>query len=732
VKTNNTFRLILKFFDRIFSIKLTLVMSLVLLTLIPAGIILIITLVGLADFVQKDIENNSLLVGKRTFEYITNYVTSPFRISQNIAFIADRKRLITTDIDNIKDLLFPMFITNPSVSYVYFGAEDNTFAGYTIGTTSQYSFTVLENNTYWAVDVVNNVTGATATPDPSQMSYLDLNTQEWYYTARANYVPKWIGPYFIPNNIYNDPHAIYLSAFYPWYNESSPRKEVLGVGGCDIIISTMTSFLQSVSTSQNSAVYIIENNGFLMVAGSKPTDVYFNISSDLSTMNRLTLSQSSDPTIAALGAELQQEYGLTIKAGQILSKSYHVNGVSIFLDPHLFSDQYGLDWTILVIIAQSDFTGPTDQFRNTILITDTIVIVVTIAFGLILAYAITMPLIRLGSKMENLRKMKGLTETKSDNKISPFSRLKLFHEVRVLDRNFSNLEKAVQGFMKFVPREIVMDFLNEPNGEDMFRPFVTEKNVAILFSDIANFTSITEKLHPRQLISMLNLYFEETSVVIRLFSGTLDKYIGDSLMSFWNAPKDVPLYEVQACRAALKMQKVIGQLNERFSTDGLPCFYTRIGVHAGDVLVGNTGSSYRLSYTIMGDSVNLGSRLEGLNKMYGTSILISNSCKRKVERVMTTRLIDRVAVKGKQKGVKVYELIGEGVSDEIMAEANRYTSIMHTYFKREFSDALIRFEEYLQQRPNDVACLQMIERCKMYIQVAPPADWTGIDVKHEK
>ena len=186
--------------------------------------------------------------------------------------------------------------------------------------------------------------------------------------------------------------------------------------------------------------------------------------------------------------------------------------------------------------------------------------------------------------------------------------------------------------MKFVPKEIVMDFLTEEqNGGDLFKPFVSEKKVAILFSDIESFTSISENLHPRQLISMLNVYFEEASNVVRSHSGTLDKYIGDSIMAFWNAPHDLEHYEIQACRAAIEMQRVIGELNERFLNDGLPPFNTRIGVHVGNVLVGNTGSSFRLSYTIMGDSVNLGSRLEGLNKLYGTRTLISHDCKTQVD-----------------------------------------------------------------------------------------------------
>jgi adenylate cyclase len=699
------------------------------LTLVPAGIILSITLVSLNEFVQKDVQQTSRLIGRQTLEYVTSYVSIPFRISEELRFINARNVYKMDDLETGKTIMFPLMSRNPEVSYVYYGSEDGSFAGYTIGTTTKYSYTASVNGSFFAVDVISNDTGVTAPIDPASVSAFDLFTQEWYTASRATYVPKWLGPYFIPFNVYNDPKSIYLSAMSPWYNESSPRKEVLGVSGCDIIISKMNDFLKSVSISENSAVYVIENDGVLMVSGSNVHDSYFNISSDYSTMNRLKMRQSSIPNIATLGSVLENEYGSKWKQGQVKSKSYIINGVSYYLEPLAFSDNYSLDWTILVIIAQSDFTGLTDQFRNTILITDCIVIVVSIAFGLILAYAITRPLIRLGNEMEKLRNMQELIPT-SPNKLG---NLKLFHEVRVLDSHFSNLEKAVQGFMKFVPKEIVMDFLTEEqNGGDLFKPFVSEKKVAILFSDIESFTSISENLHPRQLISMLNVYFEEASNVIRSHQGTLDKYIGDSIMAFWNAPHDLEKYETQACRAAIEMQRVIGDLNERFSNDGLPPFNTRIGVHVGNVLVGNTGSSFRLSYTIMGDSVNLGSRLEGLNKMYGTRILISHDCKVQVDSVMTTRLVDKVAVKGKKKGVKVYELVGENVTEEASAWAQRYTDVMSAYFRKDFGVAQVKFQEYLINHPNDKSCLQMIERCKKYLQNPPDETWTGIEVMNEK
>lgn len=180
----------------------------------------------------------------------------------------------------------------------------------------------------------------------------------------------------------------------------------------------------------------------------------------------------------------------------------------------------------------------------------------------------------------------------------------------------------------------------------------------ILFSDIAGFTEIAEKMDPEDVAGLLTRYFGEMTAIILRHKGTLDKFIGDAIMAFWGAPTDDADHALNACRAAAKMQERLTSLREELKADGLPEIKVRIGINSGVVIAGNMGSPDLFDYTVLGDPVNLASRLEGANKQFGTSILIGGSVYEKVARQAEARPLGRISVKGKTEDVEVYELLG--------------------------------------------------------------------------
>jgi len=243
------------------------------------------------------------------------------------------------------------------------------------------------------------------------------------------------------------------------------------------------------------------------------------------------------------------------------------------------------------------------------------------------------------------------------------------------------------------------------------------KRLTVLFSDIAGFTSISESMQAHQLAELLNNYLTKMTEIVFKNEGVLDKYIGDAVMAFWGAPVENKDHALAACKTALEMQKTI---SENFD------FTARVGINTGEMVVGNMGSDQRFDYSLLGDNVNLGSRLEGINKQYGTKICISQSTYDEVKDKVAVRKLDTVAVKGKKTGVPIYELLhmGRPTKDEI-GFLDVFEKARKLYEKGEFAKALAVFKNVTKDYPNDQATLIYIERIKELIK-NPPDHWDGV------
>jgi adenylate cyclase len=217
--------------------------------------------------------------------------------------------------------------------------------------------------------------------------------------------------------------------------------------------------------------------------------------------------------------------------------------------------------------------------------------------------------------------------------------------------------------------------------------------------------------------------------IIESEKGTLDKFIGDAVMAFWGAPLVNDEHAVMACRAALKCQKEIDVLNKEWEKQGRSPFYTRIGLHTSHNVVGNMGSKQRMNYTVLGEGVNLASRLEGVNKIYSTSIIISKSTHRYVQNRFICRILDQIAVKGNSQSVVIYELLAENNSPEsgkLKVFADRFEEAYNLYLKREWKAAKELFQSVLRDFTGDKVSVLYIGRCDKYITSEPDESWNGI------
>jgi adenylate cyclase len=295
-----------------------------------------------------------------------------------------------------------------------------------------------------------------------------------------------------------------------------------------------------------------------------------------------------------------------------------------------------------------------------------------------------------------------------------------------------SLEGKQRRFIKSVFRHYLSPHVIEEILEDPSRLRLggEAREVSSFFSDVAGFTSISEGLSPENLVNLLNAYLSAMTDIILSLGGTLDKYEGDAIIAFWNAPLDQSDHALLACRAALRCQKKLRELSPEFKAHYGHEMTMRIGLNSGPAVIGNMGSSQRFDYTAMGDTINLAARLEGACKQYKVSILIGETTYEKVKDVIVAREVDLIRVVGKKKPVHVYEIIGEK-GDIAVSEAEKvevFSRGLALYRNREWEKAQTVFQ---QLRDDELAKI-LTARASNFIQIPPPADWDGVfDLKNK-
>ena len=300
----------------------------------------------------------------------------------------------------------------------------------------------------------------------------------------------------------------------------------------------------------------------------------------------------------------------------------------------------------------------------------------------------------------------------------------VFLVVSVANYFFEGRQKRfIQGaFSFYVSESVVKTLINHP---DMLRLEGEEKELSVLFSDIRGFTSISETMTPQQLSSFLNEYLSAMTDIVIEQAGTVDKFIGDAIMAFWGAPLDEPEHAARAIVTALTMRRRLLELQPAWAARNLPPIEIGIGINTGTMRVGNMGSSTRFDYTVMGDNVNLASRLEGLTKVYGAGILISDATRQSCGDRFFYRPIDRVRVKGKSEPVALFEPLFEGAPDaKLAAEVERLRQAIELHNARRFDEAKEAFTA-LENDHHQKLYGVYLERIEEYLVHPPPEDWDG-------
>jgi adenylate cyclase len=381
----------------------------------------------------------------------------------------------------------------------------------------------------------------------------------------------------------------------------------------------------------------------------------------------------------------------------------------------------GLAWTVGVVAPESDFSGEIVRSRRTAIGLAAAALVLAVLVASFLATRIARPLERIAGEMAEAGQMH--LEARP-------ARPSRFLEVERMDDALARLRSGLRSFSRFVPTDLVRRVLSSGHEAVLF---ADTRRCTVFFSDIAGFTRLAERTPPAELVRILGAYLDETTRVIDHERGTIDKFIGDAIMAFWGAPEGAPDQAVRACVAALRIQARLAYLRGQ-GLAWAKLLPTRVGIATGDVVVGNVGATTRLNYTALGDTVNVASRLEGLNKRYGTKILVSEATYEAAKHAVVARPVDLVALTGREGALRVYEpLAGAADATPAVREIARlYEEGLALYLRRDFAGAAIRYARASEIDPDDPTSRILWGRARALAASPPPGDWSGVSSTTEK
>jgi adenylate cyclase len=378
-----------------------------------------------------------------------------------------------------------------------------------------------------------------------------------------------------------------------------------------------------------------------------------------------------------------------------------------------FPGTFAKPWEVITLTPTDDFVGTLERTNRQMI---TLIALLT-GIEVLLIYFFSR---RLSRPIESVsRELRSVTDLTFSHAVSPSSYIQ---EVKELQTAVSLFETSLRSFSSFVPLDVVRKLIKTGTPLTLG---VEQRFLTVLFSDLKDFSTLSEQMAPNDLLAQLSVYFEAVSHAIAEESGTVDKFIGDGIMAFWGAPVHRDDHVLRGCCGAIRAMRRMQQLNADWSRQDRPSLHLRVGLHCADVLVGNVGSSERLSYTVMGDGVNVAARLEGVNKMFGTTVCISDSVVEAVEPDIVARPIRKVHVKGRKREFMIYELLGIRASDDPelkppddAARLCELTRDASSYFERgEVEEAARRYEDILRAFPDDPVAKSLLAMCSAKVLI---------------
>jgi adenylate cyclase len=509
----------------------------------------------------------------------------------------------------------------------------------------------------------------------------DVRKNPWYIAMKNDPKFQW-SLSRIPRGISPDLQDPVIVASLPLVTK---EKEFRGVIGINTSMKTLSAFVSNQKVGKSGALFIVDSKG----------NIVLPLPQNLTDETKHLKTSLIDPAFKAFQK---------LKTPNIEMFSGKEKFFVYFID---FPINLGDKWYMALALPFNDFFATAVQTQHQSIFTSLGILLLAAFLTYLIARQISAPIVHLCKEVELIQHFN--FEDVPPVKIG-------IDELVTLESSIHNMRSALRTFAKFLPQDIVRALLAQ--GEELKLGGKREK-ITLMFSDIQDFTMITESTHIYALVTSMEHYFDEISKAISTTHGTIDKYIGDSVMAFWGAPIPIDDPINQACKAALQCHFAC---NINHQSLGLPNWRTRFGLHTGEVIVGNFGTSNRMNYTVIGDTVNSTSRIAALNKLYGTWVIISDTIYNAVGKDYATRPLDRVLMRGKKEEMTVYELVGtlQGelrASPEQLTLCQLFKEAYNLYQQRKFVEARTFFAEIATKYPDDYPTKLYLSRID---QTPPP------------
>lgn len=528
----------------------------------------------------------------------------------------------------------------------------------------------------------------------------DHRSRDWYSSVIQGRVANWSDVY-----IFNASKNPGITAANPIVIDG----KIEAVMAVDMEISQIASFLQDSKIGKNGESFIFSPKGEIIVH-SKIRDT--SVAQGEKTRTMLVNDLKSKPSQIAYNRHIntkEKKFFLSYEDTEYIAYFYPI------------SKSFNKNWEVAFIVPVDVFIGSAKEANLRIVFMAAIILLISTGLVFMQARRIARPIVHLANEAIRIRNFQ------LDSSINISSSI---HEIRLLNEAMVSMRQSMRTFAKFIPKVLVSKLMK--TGQELTIGG-KNKRATLLFTDVANFTALSEAYPADKLVVHLSEYFEEVTQIIMQQNGIIDKYIGDAVMAFWGAPTLDKMQAFHACKAALLFQKRLHDLNRKWHFEGKPELPTRIGIHLGDVIVGNVGSSDRMNYTALGDAVNLASRLEGVNKFYGTNIIISHDVWKEVQDKVLVRPLDIVAVKGKNQGVQIYELLALVKDDPALLPTDqqselaiKFSKAYHLYLGQHWDEAITIFKDLELRFGVDQPIKMYLERCEELKKNPPEKDWNGI------
>jgi adenylate cyclase len=675
---------------------LTAFIGLIAITILP----IIIYGYYLDSFIMLSMADNLIVqVTKTAIEKTTDYLMPLSRIVDLSSKIAKAGALSLNNDKKLEGYTIEVLKSYPQTSMFYLGDEHGNFVMARRQADGTIATNVVNRNTSPPTEICkyrNASFNIVKTVKSTAVKY-DPRLRPWYAGAKKSKSLYWTDVYIF----YHDGKAG-ITAAYP---AVAPNGKFFGVFGLDIHLDEISHFLNNLKIGKNGVAFIFNEKNELVAY----PNVSLTIKEEHGKLRPVHIEEMGIASITTSFRECQQQgkNKCVIETG---GKRY----IASFQD---FPESFRARWKVGVVVPEDDFIGAAkDQMRVSLIICG-IILMISISLAMLISRGISKP-IKLLTREANRIKNFHL-----DDKITIKSYIR---EIQVMSNAIAAMKSGLQAFRRYVPAELVRQLIS--TGEEAHLGG-HKRELTVFFSDIAGFTTIAEGMAPEELMLHLSEYFDELTQILSEHKGTVDKYIGDGILAFWGAPVPDDNHALHACNAALICQAKLKDLNRKWASAGKSPLATRIGISSGETVVGNVGSSERINYTVMGDNVNLASRLEGVNKLYGTHIIVSRATYEAAADKFWFRPLDIVAVKGRSGGTTIYELImkkGEEDTDQVAELCVEFAKGFETYLARDWEASIKIFQNLTSKFPHDIPADLYLTRCRHYLSNPPEADWQGI------